>query len=126
MLREGSITSCKSENSLEYLVGSFSHVLRRRETEPCPRPLKMANMELKFFTCLQYLAILTKCLSILLRLTRFNSAVTSVETQNISLLTNSSNFSSMGSPYLESLSNRSSMNSVGSISENISKSCNVN
>ena len=51
ILRDGSITSCKSENSLEYLEGSFSQVVRRRETDPWPKPLKMANIELKFFTC---------------------------------------------------------------------------
>ena len=40
-------------NSLLHLFGNRSHVCRNRETQPCPRPLTMANNELKFLYSMQ-------------------------------------------------------------------------
>lgn len=44
----------RTSNNLTYFAGTLSQDSRRRETAPWPRPLSIANMELKFFTTLQY------------------------------------------------------------------------
>lgn len=116
ILREGSMSSCRSENNLQYLVGNFSHVCRNRFTDVCPKPDMTANNELKFLHSLQcpvknpnkliqksslarmklrinkntvnLRANFMNCFIILDLLTRFDSEQISVTTQNISLLTN--------------------------------------
>ena len=48
------VNTALTSNVLAYLVGSFSQVFRNRDTQPWPRPLMMANMELKFLHSLQW------------------------------------------------------------------------
>lgn len=62
------------------------------------------------------------CLMIFIRRTTLCSLHTSVTTQNISRFTSAANCSSIGVPYLDCSSNKSSMYSVGSICLNILKS----
>lgn len=44
----------QTSNNLIYFVDSLSQVSRRRETDPWPRPLRMAKNELKFLAIRQY------------------------------------------------------------------------
>ncbi len=53
MFLDGSIKSCRSSNSLMYFVGTLSQACLSLDTEPCPRPLTRANIELKFLHSLQ-------------------------------------------------------------------------
>ena len=57
MFLDGSIRSCRSSNNLMYFVGTLSQAWRNRETDPWPRPLTIANIELKFLHSLQCPAV---------------------------------------------------------------------
>lgn len=48
MFLEGSMSCCNSQKILWYFPGSLSQLCRSLDTAPCPSPLTMANIELKF------------------------------------------------------------------------------